>query len=167
MSSMSYDFDERFKYFFERDAFISPDPFKNSENYFYYFFVEKNNYSHIISRVIIRKDVSIEKNIWYEIIHNDIVMLDTSPERANEIKEELMPKDTNNFCPFRKNGTVVGYIIFSYQICGLKNELDEIKTKLENILNAFQSVSSIIIIIKFILNLDIYFFDTPLIGHKL
>ena len=102
MSSMSYDFDERFKYFFERDAFISPDLFKNSENYFYYFCVEKNNYSHIISRVIIRKDVYIEKNIWYEIIHNDIVMLDTSPERANEIEEELIPKDTNNFYPFRK-----------------------------------------------------------------
>ena len=79
-----------------------------------------------------------------------------------------MPKDTNNFYPFRKNGTIVGYIMFAYQICGLKNELDEIKTKLEYILlNAFQSVSSIIIIIKFILNLDIYFFDSPLIGHKL
>ena len=52
--------------------------------------------------MIIRKDVSIEKNIWYEIVHNDIVMLDTSPERANEIEEELIPKDTNNFYPFRK-----------------------------------------------------------------
>ena len=87
MSSMSYDFYERFKYFFERDVFISLDPFKNSEHYLYYLFVEKNNYSHIISMVIIRKDVSIQKNIWYKIIGNDIVMLDTSPERANEIKE--------------------------------------------------------------------------------
>ena len=40
---------------------------------------------------------------------NDIVMLDTSPERANESKEEFMPKDTNNFYLFRKNGTVVGF----------------------------------------------------------
>ena len=78
--------------------------------------------------VVIRNEVSIEKNIWYKIIGNDIVKLDTSPEQANEIKEELMPKDTNNFYPFRKNGTTVGYIMFAYQICGLKNELDEIKT---------------------------------------
>ena len=48
-----------------------------------------------------------------------IVMLDTSPERANEIKEELMPKDTNNFYPFRRLGKITGYIMFAFQICGL------------------------------------------------
>ena len=77
--------------------------------------------------VVIRKDVSIQKNIWYKIIGKYVVMLDTSPEQAKEIKE-LMPKDTNNFYPFRKNGTTVGYIMFAYQICGLKNQIDEIKT---------------------------------------
>ena len=100
MASMSYDFDKSFKYFFERDAFTLPDPFKDPENYLYYLFVEKNNHSHIISMVIIRKDTSIEKNIWYKIMGNDKVMLDISHEQANEIKGELMPKDTNNFYPF-------------------------------------------------------------------
>src|SRR5215217_3568031 len=38
MASMSYDFDESFKYFFERDAFTLPDPFKDPENYLYYLF---------------------------------------------------------------------------------------------------------------------------------
>ena len=56
-------------------------------------------------------------------------MLDTSPERAQEIEEELMPKDTNNFYHFRKNGTIIDGIMLAYQICGLKYELDEIKTK--------------------------------------
>ena len=127
ISSMSYDFYERFKYFFEKDVFTSLDPFKDPEHYSYYLFIEKNNYSHIISMVVIRKDVSIQKNIWYKIIGKYVVMLDTSPEQAKEIKE-LMPKDTNNFYPFRKNGTTVGYIMFAYQICGLKNQIDEIKT---------------------------------------
>lgn len=54
-------------------------------------------------------------------------MLDTSSEQGKEIKE-LIPKDTHNFYPFRKNGTTVGYIMFAYQICGLKNQIDEIKT---------------------------------------
>jgi hypothetical protein len=40
-----------------------------------------------------------------------------------------MPKDTNNFYPFRKNGTIIGGIMVAYQICGLKYELDEINTK--------------------------------------
>jgi hypothetical protein len=47
---------------------------------------------------------------------------------AKEIKEELMSKDTSNFYPFRKNGTTVDYIIFAYQICSLKNQIDEIKS---------------------------------------
>ena len=63
--------------------------------------------------VIIRRDVSIEKNIWHKIIGNDLVMLDTSPERAHEIKEELMPKDTNNLYRFRKNGTIIDGIMFA------------------------------------------------------
>ncbi len=75
--------------------------------------------------VIIRKDTSIEKNIWYKIMGNDIVMLDIGHEQANEIKGELMPKYTNNFYPFRKDGKIVGYIMFASQICGLKKEFEE------------------------------------------
>src|SRR5918994_1738263 len=93
MASLSYDFDKSFKYFFERDAFTLPDPFKDPENYLYYLFVEKN--------------------IWYKIMGNDKVMLDISHEQANEIKGELMPKDTNNFYPFRKDGKIVGCIMFA------------------------------------------------------
>lgn len=56
-------------------------------------------------------------------------MLDTSHERTHDIKEELIPKDTNNFYHFRKNGTIIGVILLAYQICALKYELDSIKTK--------------------------------------
>jgi hypothetical protein len=44
-----------------------------------------------------------------------------------------MQKDTNNFYPFRKNGTTVGYIMFAYQICGLKNQIDEISYRIYNL----------------------------------
>ena len=46
-------------------------------------------------------------------------MLEIKPEQANKIKEELMPKDINNFYPFRQDGKIIGYIMFAYQICGL------------------------------------------------
>jgi hypothetical protein len=78
MAYISYDFDKSFTYFFERDAFTLPDPFKGPENYLYYLFVEKNNHSHSILMVIIRKNASIEKNIWYKIMGNDMVILDKS-----------------------------------------------------------------------------------------
>jgi hypothetical protein len=29
-----------------------------------------------------------------------------------------MPKDTNNFYPYRNSGRVIGYIMFAFQICG-------------------------------------------------
>jgi hypothetical protein len=31
----------------------------------------------------------------------------------------MMPKDTNNFYPFRRLGKITGYIMFAFQICGL------------------------------------------------
>jgi len=119
MASISYDFDDKLKYFFDRDAFTLSDPFKEPKNYLYYLFVDRNNHRNIISLVVIRKDVSIEKKTWDKIRGDDIVMLEIKHEQANKIKEELMPKDTNIFYPFRKDGKVIGYIMFAYQICGL------------------------------------------------
>lgn len=119
MNTFSHDFDERFKYFFERDAFTSPDAFKDPENYLFYLFVDRNNHTNIISMVVIRKDISIKKDIWHKIRGDDIVMLEIKHEQAHKIKEELMPKDINNFYPFRQDGKIIGYIMFAYQICGL------------------------------------------------
>jgi hypothetical protein len=31
----------------------------------------------------------------------------------------MMPKDTNNFYPYRRAGRIAGYIMFAFQICGL------------------------------------------------
>jgi hypothetical protein len=121
MNSQSHDFDKRLKYFFERDAFTWPAPFTDPENYLYYLFVDRNNHRNIISMVIIKKDIPIEKDRWDKIKGDDIVMVKVKSEQANEIKKELMPKDTNNFYPFRKYGKIIGYIMFTYQICGLNS----------------------------------------------
>jgi hypothetical protein len=32
----------------------------------------------------------------------------------------MMPKDTNNSYPFRRSGRIIGYIMFAFQICGLR-----------------------------------------------
>ena len=119
MASISYDFDYRLKYFFKRDAFTLSDPFKNPENHLYYLFADRDNRRNVISLVVIRNDINIEKSTWDKIRSHDIVMLEIKSEQANDIKDELMPKDTNNFYPFRKDGKIVGYIMFAYQICGL------------------------------------------------
>ena len=119
MATISYDFDDKLKYFYKRDSFTVPDPFTDSDTYLYYLFVDKDNSHNFISLVVIRKDVSIEQDVWNKIKGDDIIIIEIKPEQANKIKEELMPKDTNNFYPFRKDGKVLGYIMFAYQICGL------------------------------------------------
>ena len=118
MATISDDFDDRLNYFYKRDSFTVPDPFTDSDTYLYYLFVDKDNSHNFISLVVIRKDVSIEQDVWNKIKGDDII-IKIKPEQANKIKEELMPKDTNNFYPFRKDGKVLGYIMFAYQICGL------------------------------------------------
>jgi hypothetical protein len=119
MATISYDFDYRLKYFFKRDSFTVPDPFTDPEKYLYYLFVDKDNHRNFISMIVIGKDVYIKKYTWDDINGDDIAMLEIKPEQANKIKEVLMPKDTNNFYPFRKDGKIVDYIMHAYQICGL------------------------------------------------
>ncbi|HET8792723.1 MAG TPA: hypothetical protein VFM31_02935 [Nitrososphaeraceae archaeon] len=119
MATISHDFDNRLKYFFERDSFTVPDPFTDSDNYLYYLFVDKENHRYFISIVVIKKDVSIKKDTWDKIRGDDIAMLEIKLEQAYEIKKRLMPKHTNNFYPFRTDGKIVGYIMHAYQICGL------------------------------------------------
>jgi hypothetical protein len=119
MATISYDFDYKLKYFFKRDSFTVPAPFTDPGDYLYYLFVDKDNHRNFISMIVIGKDVSIKKDTWDKIKGDDIAMFEIKPEQANKIKKVLMPKDTNNFYPFRKDRKIVGYIMHAYQICGL------------------------------------------------
>jgi hypothetical protein len=118
MSQLAYSFKEEFLKYAQVDSFTSPDPFKNEDSNTYLVVVDRENIDRIVSMIIILND-SYNSRIPLEKIMNDrLKIIQISKEKALLLKNEMMPKETNNFYQFRKDGTVIGYIMFAFQICG-------------------------------------------------
>ncbi len=118
MSQLAYSFKEEFLKYAQVDSFTSPDPFKNEDSNTYLVVVDRENIDRIVSMIIILND-SYNSRIPLEKIMNDrLKIIQIFKEKALLLKNEMMPKDTNNFYQFRKDGTVIGYIMFAFQICG-------------------------------------------------
>ncbi len=118
MSQLAYSFKEEFLKYAQVDSFTSPDPFKNEDSNTYLVVVDRENIDRIVSMTIILND-SYNSRIPLEKIMNDrLKIIQISKEKALLLKNEMMPKDTNNFYQFRQVGRVIGYIMFAFQICG-------------------------------------------------
>ena len=118
MSQLAYSFKDEFQKYVKVDSFTS-DPFNKEDANIYLIIVDRENIDRIISMIIIRND-SYNSRIPLEKIMNDrLKIIQLSKEKALLLKNEMMPKDTNNFYQFRKeDGRVIGYIMFAFQICG-------------------------------------------------
>lgn len=118
MSQLAYSFKDEFQKYFKVDSFTSPDPFNNEDGNIYLVIVDRENIDRIISMIILRNDSY--NSIPLEKIMNDrLKIIQISKEKALSLKNEMMPKDTNNFYQFRKeDGRIIGYIMFAFQICG-------------------------------------------------
>lgn len=118
MSQLAYSFKDEFQKYVKIDSFTS-DPFNKEDANIYLIIVDRENIDRIISMIIIRND-SYNSRIPLEKIMNDrLKIIQISKEKALLLKNEMMPKDTNNFYQFRKeDGRVIGYIMFAFQICG-------------------------------------------------
>ena len=118
MSQLAYSFKDEFLKYAQVDSFTSPDPFKNEDSNTYLVEVDRENIDRIVSMIIILND-SHNPRIPLEKIMNDrLKIIQISKEKALLLKNEMMPKDTNNFYQFRQDGRVIGYIMFAFQICG-------------------------------------------------
>jgi hypothetical protein len=118
MSQLAYSFKEEFRKYAQVDSFTSPDPFKNEDSNTYLVVVDRENIDRIVSMIIILND-SYNSRIPLEKIMNDrLKIIQIFKEKALLLKNEMMPKDTNNFYQFRQVGRVIGYIMFAFQICG-------------------------------------------------
>ena len=119
MSQLAYSFKDEFQKYVKVDSFTSPDPFNKEDANIYLIIVDRENIDRIISMIIILND-SYNSRIPLEKIMNDrLKIIQISKEKALLLKNEMMPKDTNNFYQFRKeDGRVIGYIMFAFQICG-------------------------------------------------
>jgi hypothetical protein len=119
MNQLAYSFKDEFIKYAKIDSFTSPDPFKNENPNTYLVVVDRENIDRIVSMIIIIPNYLDNSKISLEKINNDRLKIIQIPkEKALLLKYEMMPKDTNNFYQFRKDSTVIGYIMFAFQICG-------------------------------------------------
>ena len=117
MNKLSVSLREQLKHI-DIDPFTTHDPFQENDDYEYSVILDKTNTNRVISIIAAKKE-SITQLPWDSILSNRLIRLPISKAEASALKYELMPKDTNNFYPFRQSTKIAGYIMFAFQICGL------------------------------------------------
>ena len=99
------------------DPYTTRDPFGEKDDYNYFVVLDREQPNRIVSMIVAKKDPSPQP-LWDKILNERLIKLSIPKEDAVALKNELMPKETNNFYPYRESGKVVGYIMFAFQICG-------------------------------------------------
>ncbi len=118
MNKLSVSFREQIKKYVNIDPFTTRDPFEENDDYEYSVILDKNNTDRFVSIVATRREFTTQLP-WDSLLESQLVRLTISKTDTSVLKYELMPKDTNNFYPFRQSTTIAGYIAFAFQICGL------------------------------------------------
>jgi len=139
MSGLSDSFRSTLKNYIQIDPYTMSDPFGSGDEYNYSVILDRDdparvvamvkdeyNYSVILDRQDLRRVVAMMASKfeplpqlpWNDIIGDRLVILSLSKLDANNLKNEMMPKDTNNFYQYRRSGKITGYIMFAFQICG-------------------------------------------------
>jgi hypothetical protein len=108
---------DRLREYIHIDSYCMPDPFTSKDEYNYSLILDKESPNRIIAMLANKKE-NLPQLPWSTILGEQLVKVSVSKQYALTIKHELMPKDTNNFYPYRRNGGIVGYLMFAFQICG-------------------------------------------------
>jgi hypothetical protein len=108
---------DRLREYIHIDSYCMPDPFTSKDEYNYSLILDKESPNRIIAMLVNKKE-NLPQLPWSTILGEQLVKVPVSKQYALTIKHELMPKDTNNFYPYRRNAGIVGYLMFAFQICG-------------------------------------------------
>jgi hypothetical protein len=119
MSFISYELKKKLEIYFQIDSFTMPDPFPIKHDFKYFIVVDKSNTNRIISFIAIKND--IDSAVWNVILGEEVSRLELPADDIFSLKEELLPKHNNNFYPLRKNGSIIGFVAFAFEICGKKD----------------------------------------------
>jgi arginine/ornithine N-succinyltransferase beta subunit len=117
MSGLAHSLRDNLKKYIEIAPYTTSDPFSEKDDYNYFVLLDSEETKRIASMIVIKKDL-VSQLPWNNILNERLIKLPISKEDAAALKYELMPKDTNNFYPYRYSGNVAGYIMFAFQICG-------------------------------------------------
>jgi 5,10-methenyltetrahydromethanopterin hydrogenase len=117
MTAASYSLRAKMRKYIQIDPYTVSDPFGDKDDFDYFVVIDGEVPSRIIAMNIKIKDPASEIP-WKEILNDRLAVLQMSKPDALLLKRELMPKDTNNFYPYRRSGKIVGFLMFAFQICG-------------------------------------------------
>ena len=117
MSGLADSLRDNLKKHIEIDPYTTRDPFGEKDDYNYFVVLDREQPNRFVSMIVAKKDPSLQPP-WDKILNERLIKLSIPKEDAVALKNELMPKETNNFYPYRESGKVVGYIMFAFQICG-------------------------------------------------
>jgi len=112
---------ERIRQYVGIDPYTTRDPFEPNDDYDYSVVLDRKNLARVISLIAAKKDALPLP--WSDIMVDTQLHLQISKENASVVKYELMPKDNNNFYPYRYSTKIAGYIMFGSQICGIRREM--------------------------------------------
>lgn len=118
-ADLAYELRDRFREHVHLDPYCLPDPFGDKDDYTYFVVLDRDNLNRVVAMFANKKD-SLPQLPWSAILGERLAKVSISKQDALALKRELMPKETNNFYPYRRNGRIVGYVMFAFQICGLR-----------------------------------------------
>jgi hypothetical protein len=116
-AGLADEFRDRLREYVHIDPYCVPDPFTDKYDCNYSIVLDRENPNRIVV-LLANKKVMLPQLPWSAILGERLVKMSVSKEDALAIKQELMPKETNNFYSYRRNGIIAGYIMFAFQICG-------------------------------------------------
>ena len=109
---------DRLREYIHIDPYCLPDPFGEKDDYNYSIVLDTENPNRVVAIFVNKKDSPLPQLPWSAILGKRLVKVPIGKQEAYALKHELMPKETNNFYPYRRNGRIVGYMMFAFQICG-------------------------------------------------
>jgi len=118
MTNLSDELRDRFRQYVHLDPYCLPDPFGEKDDYTYFVVLDRENLNRVVAMFANSKKDSLPQLPWSTIMGERLAKVSMSKQDAQALKRELMPKETNNFYPYRRNGKIVGYVMFAFQICG-------------------------------------------------
>ncbi len=116
-AGLADEFRDRLREYVHIDPYCMPDPFTEKDDCNYSVILDRENPNRIVA-LLANKKGTLPQLPWPTILGERLSKVSASKEEAVAIKDELMPKETNNFYPYRRNGVTTGYIMFAFQICG-------------------------------------------------
>lgn len=108
---------DRFCKYVHLDPYTLPDPFADKDDCTYTVALDRENLNRVVSMFANKKE-TLPQLPWSTILGEGLAKVSMSKQDALVLKRELMPKETYNFYPYRRNGKVSGYVMFAFQICG-------------------------------------------------